>query len=131
MTRSIRTTAKVVELGGAPASSAASGGDDGAEKAGISASAEVSAAPTAKSAKGKAPSFTPLEPPKLVYKVDRPLGVNPLDLDVIMLTAQFVAANGRPFLTGIANRESKNPQFDFLKPTHHLFKYFTELVDSY
>ena len=44
--------AKVVELGGAPASSAASGGDDGAEKAGISASAEVSAAPTAKSAKG-------------------------------------------------------------------------------
>ena len=46
-------------------------------------------------------------------------------MDVIQLTAQFVANNGRSFLTGIANRESKNPMFEFLKPTHHLFSHFT------
>jgi splicing factor 3A subunit 1 len=28
-------------------------------------------------------------------------------------------------------REQRNPQFDFLKPTHMLFSYFTSLVDSY
>ena len=31
----------------------------------------------------------------------------------------------------MAQRERKNPQFDFLKPTHMLFTYFTSLVDSY
>ena len=61
----------------------------------------------------------------------KPPGAQPLDLDVIQLTAQFVARNGRTFLTGIANREARNPQFDFLKPTHHLFSYFTSLVDAY
>jgi splicing factor 3A subunit 1 len=42
-----------------------------------------------------------------------------------------VARNGQKFLTGLTERESKNPQFDFLKPTHLLFGYFTHLVDSY
>jgi splicing factor 3A subunit 1 len=28
-------------------------------------------------------------------------------------------------------REARNPQFDFLKPTHPLFTYFTQLVESY
>jgi len=31
----------------------------------------------------------------------------------------------------LPQRESRNPQFDFLKPTHALFGYFTSLVDSY
>ena len=31
----------------------------------------------------------------------------------------------------LAQRERKNPQYDFLKPTHMLFIYFTSLVDSY
>jgi splicing factor 3A subunit 1 len=39
--------------------------------------------------------------------------------------------NGRDFLATIAQREQRNPQFDFLKPTHLLFSYFTALVDSY
>jgi splicing factor 3A subunit 1 len=29
------------------------------------------------------------------------------------------------------NRESRNPQFDFLKGHHFLFNYFTALVESY
>lgn len=52
-------------------------------------------------------------------------------MDVIKLTAQFVARNGQKFLQGLTEREHRNPQFDFLKPTHGLFGYFTQLVESY
>merc|ERR1712060_824133 len=41
------------------------------------------------------------------------------------------ARNGQKFLIGLTQRESRNPQFDFLKPTHALFGYFTSLVDAY
>jgi splicing factor 3A subunit 1 len=51
--------------------------------------------------------------------------------DIIKLTAQFVARNGQRFLNGLSEREAKNSQYDFLKPNHHLFGYFTNLVDSY
>ena len=54
-----------------------------------------------------------------------------MNRETIKLTAQFVARNGQKFLTGLTERESKNPQFDFLKPTHILFNYFTSLVDAY
>ena len=46
------------------------------------------------------------------------------------LTAQFVARNGRQFLTTLVNRE-KSYQFDFLRPQHSLFGYFTKLVEQY
>jgi len=59
------------------------------------------------------------------------LGVSNVDVDVIKLTAQFTAVSGRHFLAGLAQREQRNPQFDFLKPTHLLFSYFTGLVDAY
>jgi splicing factor 3A subunit 1 len=51
--------------------------------------------------------------------------------DIIKLTAQYTAANGVQFLYGLTNREFKNPQFDFLKPSHALFTYFMALVDQY
>ena len=35
--------------------------------------------------------------------------------DVVKLTAQFVARNGRQFLTQLMNREQRNYQFDFLR----------------
>merc|ERR1711912_176714 len=57
--------------------------------------------------------------------------IAPMDMDIIKLTAQFVARNGQKFLIGLTQRESRNPQFDFLKPTHALFGYFTTLVDAY
>lgn len=47
------------------------------------------------------------------------------------LTAQFVARNGRQFLTSLMSKEARNPQFDFLKPAHGLFNYFTKLVEQY
>eukprot|EP01035_Chromulina_nebulosa_P022080 gene22080-28583_t len=40
----------------------------------------------------------------------------------------YTAINGRDFLGGLAQREQRNPQFDFLKPTHMLFSYFTSLT---
>jgi splicing factor 3A subunit 1 len=49
----------------------------------------------------------------------------------VKLTAQFVARNGRQFLTSLMSKEARNPQFDFLKPAHGLFNYFTKLVEQY
>jgi len=47
------------------------------------------------------------------------------------LTALFVARNGRQFLTQLMTREARNYQFDFLKPQHSNFHYFTKLVEQY
>jgi splicing factor 3A subunit 1 len=60
-----------------------------------------------------------------------PEGLTSLDLDIIKLTAQFAARNGKSFLTGLSSREPANPQFNFLKPTHSLFSLFTSLCDAY
>mmetsp|Transcript_45379 Transcript_45379/g.117580 ORF Transcript_45379/g.117580 Transcript_45379/m.117580 type:complete len:714 (-) Transcript_45379:156-2297(-) len=74
----------------------------------------------------------PLEAPAPeVYSVHLPQGLTPLDVDVVKLTAQFVARNGKAFLTGLASREHANPQFNFLKPTHSMFTFFTALADAY
>lgn len=51
--------------------------------------------------------------------------------DIVKLTAQFVARNGRQFLTQLMNREQRNFQFDFLRPQHSLFQYFTKLLEQY
>merc|ERR1712178_518793 len=69
-------------------------------------------------------------PPPDQYIVNHPF-IAPMDMDIIKLTAQFVARNGQKFLIGLTQRESRNPQFDFLKPTQALFGYFTSLVDAY
>lgn len=42
-----------------------------------------------------------------------------------------MAQNGQNFLISLTEREKKNPYFQFLKPTHNLFPYFTSLIDSY
>jgi len=51
--------------------------------------------------------------------------------DVIKLTAQFVARNGRAFMNTLAQKEARNYQFDFLRPTHSLFPLFNRLVEEY
>ena len=51
--------------------------------------------------------------------------------DIVKLTAQFVARNGRNFLTTLMNKEQRNYQFDFLRPQHSLFQYFTKLLEQY
>ncbi|XP_026190996.1 splicing factor 3A subunit 1 [Cyclospora cayetanensis] len=69
-------------------------------------------------------------PPPSQYILQHPW-VAPVDLDIIRCCAQFVARNGQKFLAGLAQREQQNPQFAFLKPSHHLFSYFASLVDAY
>lgn len=50
---------------------------------------------------------------------------------MVKLTAQFVARNGRQFLSTLMTREQRNYQFDFLRPQHSLFQYFTKLLEQY
>jgi len=59
------------------------------------------------------------------------IDISSLDLDIMKLTAQFVARNGHQFHVGLMNREHKNPQFDFLKPVHPLHTFFQSLVEAY
>jgi len=53
------------------------------------------------------------------------------DLMVLKLTAQYAAINGKNFLLEILDKEFKNPTFDFLKPQHGHFAYYTRLVEHY
>jgi splicing factor 3A subunit 1 len=70
-------------------------------------------------------------PPKDEFTIPTPsYGVGEL-VDTIKLTAQYTAVNGRGFLASLTSREMRNPLFDFLKPTHALFAYFTALVNAY
>uniref|UniRef100_A0A915DKX3 SURP motif domain-containing protein n=1 Tax=Ditylenchus dipsaci TaxID=166011 RepID=A0A915DKX3_9BILA len=71
------------------------------------------------------------QPPKEFKFFADPSTINAFDIDLIRLTALFVARNGRQFLTHLMSREAMNYQFDFLKPQHSNFKYFTELVEQY
>lgn len=66
-------------------------------------------------------------PPEFEYLIDTP-PISPMEIDIIKLTAQFIARNGRPFLTNIMSKEQRNPMFDFLKPQHSHFNYFTKSV---
>lgn len=70
-------------------------------------------------------------PNEYEFCVCHPMELAHLEIDIIKATAQYTAVNGREFLGDLAQRERKNSQFDFLKPTHMLFIYFTSLVDSY
>ncbi|KAJ2772749.1 SF3a splicing factor complex subunit [Coemansia nantahalensis] len=68
------------------------------------------------------------DPQQFVYTMP---AVSARDLDVMKLTAQFVAQNGPQFMANLAQREASNYQFDFLSPGHSLFGYFRQLVDQY
>ncbi|XP_075425016.1 splicing factor 3A subunit 1 isoform X2 [Ascaphus truei] len=76
-------------------------------------------------------SIIPKEPPSEFEFVADPPSISAFDLDVVKLTAQFVARNGRQFLTQLMQKEQRNYQFDFLRPQHSLFNYFTKLVEQY
>ena len=53
------------------------------------------------------------------------------DLEIVRLTALFVAKNGRGWMTTLSQREAGNFQFDFLRPQHSLYQFFSRLVDQY
>jgi splicing factor 3A subunit 1 len=76
-------------------------------------------------------NFANIKAPKPDQFIISHPNISELELDIIKITAQFVSKNGQKFLLELSERESKNPQFDFLKPQHNLFGYFTYLVSSY
>ncbi|KAM0247881.1 hypothetical protein ACHAQJ_009673 [Trichoderma viride] len=72
----------------------------------------------------------PPKPPDFQFCSRMP-HINQKDLDVIRLTALFVAKNGRQFMTQLAQRETGNPQFQFLIPNHTFHNFFQHIVDQY
>lgn len=72
----------------------------------------------------------PLPPPANEFLTESP-SLSKQDIDILKLTAQFVARNGTKFMAALSQREHKNYQFDFLRPSHNLYPYFTKLVEQY
>ncbi|KAL7751893.1 SF3a splicing factor complex subunit [Sorochytrium milnesiophthora] len=104
-------------------------------KAGVVKPQELSIAQEEPVAQPAAPVKPAVKPPPAApapfeFCLDLP-PVSVQDLDIIKLTAQFVACNGRQFMNQLSQRESRNYQFDFLRPSHSLFGYFTKLVEQY
>ena len=71
-----------------------------------------------------------LQPTPDMFSVSQP-NISGTELDIIKVSAQFVAKNGQKFLSDLIKREKDNPQFDFMKPQHTLFGFFTFLVGCY
>ena len=82
-----------------------------------------------------------LQPPPALRHVSlvAPANLSPLEVEVIKLTAQYVALSEKKegaaasdnFLTNLTLKEWSNPEFAFLQPRHAHFAYFTALVDGY
>lgn len=72
----------------------------------------------------------PPKPPDFHFSARMPR-MSQKDLEIVRLTALFVAKNGRPFMTQLAQREASNPQFQFLIPNHTFHNFFQSLVDQY
>jgi splicing factor 3A subunit 1 len=72
----------------------------------------------------------PPEPPEFHFSAKMP-NISAQDLEVVRLTALFVAKNGRQFMTTLSQKETGNYQFDFLRPNHSLHNFFQRLVDQY
>ncbi|KAL8968817.1 MAG: hypothetical protein Q9183_002292 [Haloplaca sp. 2 TL-2023] len=85
---------------------------------------EATAAPEPEKPKG------PAAPPDFHFSARMP-NISAQDLDVVRLTALFVAKNGRSFMTTLSQKETRNFQFDFLRPQHSLYQFFSRLVDQY
>ncbi|KAL8710207.1 MAG: hypothetical protein Q9220_005138 [cf. Caloplaca sp. 1 TL-2023] len=72
----------------------------------------------------------PAAPPDFHFSARMP-NISAQDLDVVRLTALFVAKNGRSLMTTLSQKETRNYQFDFLRPQHSLYQFFSRLVDQY
>mmetsp|Transcript_17190 Transcript_17190/g.23837 ORF Transcript_17190/g.23837 Transcript_17190/m.23837 type:complete len:701 (+) Transcript_17190:888-2990(+) len=71
-----------------------------------------------------------LQPQPRVFMLTVPQ-ISALQLEIIKMTAQFVARNGRKFHSDLLARETKNEQFHFLRAGHFLNPFFNHLVESY
>ena len=92
----------------------------------VSAGRTGEAAPVQEPEKPKGPAA----PPDFHFSARMP-NISAQDLDVVKLTALFVAKNGRSFMTTLSQKETRNYQFDFLRPQHSLYQFFSRLVDQY
>ena len=92
----------------------------------ISAGRVGEAVPAAEPEKARGPAA----PPDFHFSARMP-NINAQDLEVVKLTALFVAKNGRSFMTTLSQKETRNYQFDFLRPQHSLYQFFSRLVDQY
>jgi splicing factor 3A subunit 1 len=85
---------------------------------------EVAAVPEPEKPQG------PAAAPEFHFSARMP-NISAQDLEVVRLTALFVAQNGRSFMTTLSQKETRNYQFDFLRPQHSLYQFFSRLVDQY
>jgi splicing factor 3A subunit 1 len=72
----------------------------------------------------------PAPPPEFQFSARMP-NISALDLEVVRLTALHVARKGKSWMTALSQREARNYQFDFLRPQHSLYNFFSHLVDQY
>jgi splicing factor 3A subunit 1 len=72
----------------------------------------------------------PEKPEDFAFSARMP-NISAQDLEVVKLTALFVAKNGRSWMTALSQKEAGNFQFDFLRPQHSLYQFFSRLVDQY
>ncbi|KAK0717216.1 Pre-mRNA splicing factor PRP21 like protein-domain-containing protein [Lasiosphaeria miniovina] len=72
----------------------------------------------------------PEKPPDFQFSARMPR-MSQKDLEIVRMTALFVAKNGRPFMTQLAQREASNAQFQFLIPNHTFHNFFQSMVDQY
>ena len=86
----------------------------------------------------------PIPPPALMHvSLAAPANLTPVEVEVIKLTAKFVALSSDKnsaadplnrsdnFLSALSLREWANPEFGFLQPRHANYAYFTALADAY
>lgn len=72
----------------------------------------------------------PAPPPEFHFSARMP-NISAQDLEIVKLTALHVARKGRSWMTALSQREARNYQFDFLRPQHSLYQFFSRLVDQY
>lgn len=80
--------------------------------------------------KGREVRKGPEKPAEFAFSARMP-NISAQDLEIVKLTALFAAKNGKSWMTTLSQREAGNYQFDFLRPQHSMYQYFTRLVDQY
>ena len=70
------------------------------------------------------------KPDDFKYAVTVPEGLSALDLDVIRATAAYAARHGPTFSARLLQKETNNPMFQFLRPTHSVHLYYHSLVQG-
>lgn len=73
----------------------------------------------------------PTAPPEFHFSARMPTTISAVDLDVVKLTAQFVAIKGPSWTTKFSQTYGQNAQFAFLRPQNSLNQFFNRLVDQY